>query len=59
MALRARRGGVFAGERELGLAVIEGRAQPVGCRMAERTILGETGRRVIGIRGPLVILQVA
>ena len=59
VALRASRGGVFAGERELGLAVIEGRAQPVGGRVAERTILREAGRDVIGIGGALVVLQVA
>ena len=59
VALRAGRGGVFASERELGLAVIEGGAQPVSGRVAQRTILREAGCDVIRIGGGLIFLEVA
>ena len=59
VALRARRSSMFTGERELGFAVIESRAQPVGGRVAQRTILWKSGGGVIRIVSALVILQVA
>ena len=52
-------GRMFAGERELGLAVIEGRAQPIGGRVAQLAILGKIRRDVIGRGSRLIFLQVA
>ena len=39
---------VFTGERKLGGGVIECRARPIRCRVAQRTILRETGGSVVG-----------
>lgn len=56
MALNACCGRVLASQRELGGAVIERGALPCRGGVAELTILGETGRHVIGVGGGLVIL---
>ena len=59
MALRARRGGMLAGERKLGGAVIEGGGHPCRGGVAQLAILRESGGDVIRIRGALIIFQVA
>ena len=59
MALRTGRGDMFSGEREFSFTVIEGGAQPVDGRMAQRTILRKPGGGVIRIGGALIVLQVA
>ena len=55
----ARRGGVFTGERELGLTVIKRCAQPVRCGMAQGTILREPGGDVVRRRGRPVLFCMA
>ena len=58
VALHASGSDVRARQRELGLrGVIEHGAVPVGCGVAQRTILRESGRNVVRIGGRLVILQ--
>src|SRR5271157_3631695 len=54
-----RRNGMHAGQRESGAVVIERRIQPGGRVVALITALRKVRRDVIGIRGSLVILQVA
>ena len=59
VAAQARRGGVFAHQCEADVVVIEGGAGPVGCRMADRAVLGITERHVIGIGGRVVARNMA
>ena len=47
MAQRAGHGGVRAGQRERGRAVIECRSRPICSRVADRTVRRETRRNVI------------
>ena len=55
----ARHGGVLARQRELGRIVVEHRALPLRGGMAQRAVLGETGRDVVRIRSGGVTRQVA
>ncbi len=50
--------GVRSCQREFRLIVIEGRALPIGCRMAHGTILWEACGRVVWICGLLIIRSV-
>ncbi len=59
VALAARHGGVGAGQRELGLVVVECRTLPLSGVVADRAVLGETGRRMIGIGCLLEVGEVA
>jgi len=60
MALDASRGDVFAGQRECGLGgVIEFSSGPISGGVALGAILREAGGSMIGIRGALVVLQMA
>ena len=54
-----RRNRVQAGQRESRAVVIEGRVHPVGGVVTLIAGLREVRRYVIGIRGSLIILQVA
>jgi hypothetical protein len=58
--LVARRGGMFAGERERGLrGVVERRAGPIRSRVAERTVLREPRGHMARIVRALVVRRVA
>lgn len=46
-------------QRECGLRVIKGRAEPVGCAVTYGTIGGETGGYVVRVRGGLERVAVA
>ena len=59
MALRARGGDVHAGQREAGLAVIEGGIGPRSRVVAGGAGGGDSGLRVIGVGCALKILHVA
>src|SRR5579859_3188398 len=55
VAARASHAGVCTGQRERGLTVIEGRSRPRGRVVAHRTILRESGGRMIRVRRALVL----
>ena len=60
MALDASRRDVLAGEREGRLGrVIEGGSGPIRGGVTELAVLRESGGDVIGIRGALIVVQVA
>ena len=51
--------GVSAGKRERRCAVIEDRSRPGGCVVTGRTLLRESGLRMIRIRRAVVARQMA
>src|SRR5215472_13580029 len=53
------RHGVHSGQREPGAVVVEGRIHPVRGVVTLIAGLREVGRHVVGIRRPLIVLEVA
>ncbi len=58
MAGGASQRSVLAGERKSGFRVVEGGRYPAASRVTNRTIGGETGRLVVRVVRPVVVIDV-